>query len=246
MVRSMILLVSWRANTNAELPNDTDLNSRPRLPLAFNRTDEEFAMRFICLSALVYAFFVGTPAVAAEPDAQKLVRKVVDAAGGEGKLLTLFRIEEHISLGSTPKKKGRPRVSVLEPPEYWWLGTKQRDKDEPARYLAWAWTLGALTAPESKLEVIEEIVEADKPALGIRVSESISPPMDLYFDKETSRLVRIDWKSSMHRFSDWKEHDGVKYPAKCIGYFRRNNKPWYFSEIIELERLTELPDGLSR
>jgi hypothetical protein len=203
-------------------------------------------MQFVNLSALLCAIVVAVPASATEPNAQELVEQVVRSAGGKDKLLKLFRIEEQLSVGSDPDKKGKVRVSVIEPPAYWWIGKKQRDEDEPARYLAWGWTLGAVTDPKSKLEVLPEIKEADKPAFGLRVSGTITPPMDLYFDKSDGRLLSIDWKSSVHRLSDWKEHDGVKYPAKCIGYKKKNNKPWYFSEIVELQRLEKLPEGLVR
>lgn len=205
-------------------------------------------MRFVHFSVLACAVlaFVSGRAWGEEPNAQALVERVVDAAGGQDKLLKLFRFKERLSVGSDPAKVGKPRESVLEPPGYWWIGKKQRDPDEPARYLAWAWTLGAVTDPQSKLEVLPEITEADKPAFGLRVSGTVTPPMDLYFDKDEARLLRIDWKSSIHRLSDWKEHNGVKYPAKCIGYKSKTNKPWYFSEIIELEPLEELPAGLTR
>ncbi|MEQ8789564.1 MAG: hypothetical protein RIC55_24935 [Pirellulaceae bacterium] len=203
-------------------------------------------MRFVCLWALLYVSLVSFPVAASERDAQVLVKRVVGAAGGADKLLKLFRIEERLTVGSAPKEDGKIRVSVLEPPEYWWLGKRQRDAEEPARYLAWAWTLGALTDPDSQIAVLPEMEEAGKPAFGLRVSGTISPPMDLYFDKNESRLVRIDWKSSIHRVSDWKQHDGVRYPAKCVGYKKKNNQPWYFSEIVELRRLTELPEGLKR
>lgn len=203
-------------------------------------------MRFALLLAHACVAIVSIPVVATEPDTDALVAKAVQAAGGEEKLLKLFRIKEQLSVGSNPDKKGKVRVSVIEPPDYWWIGEKQRDEDEPARYLAWAWTLAAVTDPESKLEVLPEIVEADKPAYGLRVSGTVTPPMDLYFDKGEGRLLRIDWKSSVHRLSDWKESDGVSYPSKCVGYKRKTNQPWYFSEIVELQRLEELPEGLSR
>lgn len=205
-------------------------------------------MRFVGLLTLGYSSILVTSAAAAEPDPQVLVKQVVRAAGGEDKLLKLFRIRERLNVSSDPDKKGAERVSVLEPPSYWWLGKRERVKDdkEPATFLVWAWTLRALTDPKSKVEVIPEITEADRPAFGLRVSGTITPPMDLYFDKEVSRLVRIDWRTDIHRFSDWKEHDGVKYPAKCIGYKKATGKPWYFSEILELERLKELPEGLKR
>ena len=195
--------------------------------------------------ALVWLLLV-SPA-AADADPQELVRKVVKAAGGQDKLFKLFRIKERLNVSSDPQRKGNERISVLEPPHSWWLGNKERVKEEkePAAFLVWAWTLGALTDSKSKVEAIPDVTEGDKRAFGLRVSGTITPPMDIYFDKADSRLVRIDWRGHVHRFSDWKEHDGVKYPAKCVGY-NPAGKPWYFSEIVELERLKELPEGLKR
>jgi len=205
-------------------------------------------MRLFAFLTLGCVFLSSSVANSGEPATTTLVQQVVKAAGGEDKLLKLFRIREQLNVSSDPDKKSKERVSVLEPPKFWWLGKKERVKDEnePATFLVWAWTLGALTDPKSKVEAIPEITEADKPAFGLRVSETITPPMDLYFDKAECRLVRIDWRADTHRFSDWKEHDGVKYPAKCIGYKKSTGKPWYFSEIIEIERLTEIPEGLKR
>ncbi len=208
-------------------------------------------MRNACLVAVCYVSFVSGSTTAAESSPESLVKQVVAAAGGEDKLLKLFRTRETVNVSSDPAKKVPERVSVYEPPLYWWTGKNERVKDgskpdEPATFLVWAWTLGVLTDPGSKLEVIPSVVESDKPAVGLRVSGTVTPPMDLYFDKAESRLVRIDWRSDIHRFSDWKEHDGVKYPAKCAGYKKATGKPWYFSEIIELERLKELPEGLKR
>lgn len=208
-------------------------------------------MRAACLVAVCFMSFVSVSAMAADSATESLVKQVIEAAGGEVKLLKLFRTRETVNVSSDPDKKAPERVSVYEPPKYWWTGKNERVKnenapDEPATFLVWAWTLGVLTDPASRLEVIPDVVESDKPAVGLRVSGTVTPPMDLYFDKAESRLVRIDWRSDIHRFSDWKEHDGVKYPAKCAGYKKSTGKPWYFSEIIELERLSELPEGLKR
>lgn len=202
-------------------------------------------MRFAGLLALSSLFSVS--AAAGTPDPRALVHQAVQAVGGQDKLLKLFRIRERLHVGSDPAKKGNPRESVLEPPNYWWLGKRERvqDEKEPATYLVWAWTLGALIDPKSRVETIPKAQDRDKAAFGLRVSGTISPPMELYFDKE-SRLVRIDWRADIHRFSDWKEHDGVKFPAKCVGYRKKTGRPWYFSEILELERLKELPRGLKR
>lgn len=187
-------------------------------------------------------------AAAAEPDPKAQVETVVKAVGGKDKLLKLVRIKERLYIGSDPAGKGSERVSVLEPPNYWWLNKRERVKDEkePATFLVWAWTLGALLDPKSKVEAIPDIKAEDKPAFGLRISETITPPMDLYFDKTENRLLRIDWRTDIHRFSDWKEHDGVKYPAKCVGFKKASGKQWYATEIVELERLKELPEGLKR
>lgn len=201
------------------------------------------------IALLAATFALLAPQVsAAEPEPGELVKKVVTATGGEDKLLKLFRIKERLNVSADPEKKGNERVSVLEPPTYWWVGKKERVKEEkePATFLVWAWTLGALTDKKSKLEVLKEIEDDKKKLFGLRVSGSITPAMDIYFDKETNLLARIDWRTDIHRFSDWKEHDGVKYPAKVVGYKKATGKPWYFTEIIELERLKELPAGLKR
>jgi hypothetical protein len=205
-------------------------------------------MRFVRVLALGFTVLLASSANSADPDPQEVVAQVVQTVGGQDKLLKLFRTRETVNVSTDPNKQVAARVSVAEPPNHWWLGKRDRVKadKEPATFLVWAWTLGALTDPNSKLDVISEITEADKPAIGLRVSGTIDPPMDLYFDKAEKLLVRIDWRTDIHRFSDWKEHDGVKYPAKCVGYKKNTGKPWYFSEILELERLKELPQGLER
>lgn len=48
---------------------------------------------------------------------QELVGKVITAAGGDEKLLTLFRMEERYNSGKERASPGTSRVSVVEPPE---------------------------------------------------------------------------------------------------------------------------------
>lgn len=194
------------------------------------------------------ALVCASPLWAAPPDPKDLVKDVVKEAGGADRLLKLFRMKEVLNVSSDPDKKGNPRTSVCEPPTYWWVGKRERvsEDKEPATFLVWAWTLGILVDPKSKIEVIPTIKENDKAALGLRVSGTVEPAMDLYFDETSKQLVRVDWRTDIHRFSAFKEHDGVKYPSKCVGYKKATNKPWYFTEILEVERLKELPAGLKR
>ncbi len=182
-------------------------------------------------------------------DPKPLVAKAVAAAGGADKLLKLFRMKELFHFGDKPEpaegKKRSTRESVCEAPKYWWVGKADRT-DEPAKFDVWAWTLGPLMDPQSKIETVPDVTENGKPASGLRVSGTVTPAMELYFDKETHLLVRMDWRTDIYRFSDWREHDGVKYPAKSIIYKKAGNKPWFYHEITEIERLKELPAGLTR
>lgn len=205
-------------------------------------------------SLLTFLLFTGGISVQAQvpvenASAKPLIDKVVAAVGGQDKLLKLFRIKETYHFGSKPTpdegKKSSSRESVIEVPESWWIGKKER-ADEPAKYDVWAWTLGILVDAKSKVAVIPDITDEGKAAFGLRVSESVTPAMDLYFDKETSLLVRIDWRGDFYRFTEWKEHDGVKYASKTVIYKIAGGKPWFFHEVAGVERLKELPAELAR
>ena len=164
-------------------------------------------------------------------------------------MLRKFRMKERFHGGSepTPPAGESPQVreSILDAPGYWWVG-KQDRTDEPAKFDVWAWTLVALTDAKSKIAVVPDVVEHERPVMGLRISESITPPLELYFDKETKLLVRMDWRSDIYRFSEWREHDGAKYAAKTILFKKATGKPWFYHEITEMERLKELPADLPR
>ena len=189
------------------------------------------------------------PARAQTADPQPQVEKIVAAVGGADQLLKLFQVEELYHFGAEPEppagKKRSTRTSIIEPPKYWWIGTKER-ADEPAKYDVWAWTLGALTDPASKIEVLPDLTDEDQAAFGLRVSGSITPAMDLYFHKETHLLLRLDWRSDFYRFSEWRTLDGLKYSARTVIFKKATGKPWFFHDITKLERLPELPANLQR
>lgn len=185
---------------------------------------------------------------AAEETAARVAR-VVQAAGGEDKLLKLFRIEEIFHFGDQPEpaegKKRSVRESVLEMPGLWWLKGKER-ADEPAKFDVWAWTLGILVDPKAKVEGIPDMEDGGKALFGLRVSAVVDPAMNLYFDPDSSLLARIDWRGDIYRFSDHKEHDGAKYASRTIIYKAASGKPWFFHEVTAVERLKELPEGVLR
>jgi hypothetical protein len=181
-------------------------------------------------------------------DALALKQKVIEAAGGETNLMRLFRMKDLLKVGSNPDKPAKQRDAVLEPPEHWWIGKRDRvvANQEPATYLVWAWTLGILTDQASKIQLLPAIREGEHNLVGLRISESVSPPMDIYFRKSSHQLVRIDWRADIHRFSEWQDFGGVTYPSKCDGFKKNAKSPWYRCKILELETLAELPAGLKR
>lgn len=202
-------------------------------------------MRYVGLSTVLCTCMFCARTEALEPDTTTLVRQVIESAGGEEKLLKRFRIDERFNAGAERQSPGKSRTSILEPPDYWWIGKKERGQ-EPGKVAAWAWTLGVLTDPDSQIEIIADVTESDVPLSGLRVTGTVEPELDMYFDKKTHELVRIDWRRDIYLFSEWKEFGGTRYPAKSVMLRRQTRKPWFHHEIVRVERIDELPTGLSR
>ena len=184
------------------------------------------------------------------------VSQVVEAAGGKGKLLNVFRFSERVLITSTPTElvpgeTTANRTSVVRSGGGWWIGPKKRNKDK-VRVLCWAWSLRILLDEKSKIEAIPDIVVDKNPAFGLRVTGAVKEPIDLFFDKESKRLKAIDYTDSRHVFSNWKEtQEGHLYPAHVAGFRfadRRlrtlQEKQWYQTDILELVPLNKLPSDL--
>lgn len=195
--------------------------------------------------------------VADEPDAQKRVQEVVKAAGGDGKLLKLFRFSERVLITATvtplkPDDKSN-RTSVVEVGSRWWIGAAPRDKDK-VRVLCWAWSLRILLDPKSKVAALEDIKVGDRTAFGLRVTEAVKEPIDLYFDTSDKRLLAIDYTDTRHLFSEWKKtEEGHSYPSHVAGFRfadraarTLNETQWYQTDILELTPLKELPAEVAK
>jgi hypothetical protein len=187
-----------------------------------------------------------TQAQSADP--KPLVEKAIQTVGGKDKLLKIYRLKETFHFGETPEptagKKRSLRDSILSQPDHWWINMKERGPD-PAKDDARAWSLDLLVDEKSRYELIPEIVDEGRSCLGLRVTGSVKPAMSFYFDKETCLLRRLDWRSDFYRFSEWKEHDGLRYASRTVIFKTKSGKPWFFHDITELERLAQLPTGLS-
>ncbi len=188
-------------------------------------------------------------------DAWPLVQDVIEAAGGEEKLLRLFHISERVLITTTPMplppEVTSNRTSTVEVGTRWWVGANLRE-EEKVRVLCWAWSLRLLLEPQSKIESLPDAQIGDVAVRGLRVSESIPEPLDLWFDAETKQLIAIDYIDSRHLFSEWQETEsGHKYPSHVAGYRyadraarTTNAEQWYQTDILELTPLDELPEGI--
>jgi len=205
-----------------------------------------------------FALLLPLSVSAEQSDPQALVTQVMHAVGGESNLLTMFRFRERVLITDKPaapvaKDEKGNRTSVVQVGGDWWIGTAKRDKDK-VRVLCWAWSLRILNDPKSKIQAAPDIQVADKPAFGLRVTESVKDPIDLYFDKESKRLVAIDYTDTRHIFSEWKTTEGGHaYPSHVAGFRFANRqagtlaaKQWYQTDILELTPLKELPTELKR
>ena len=155
--------------------------------------------KLINLSLLVSFLF--TCILSADDDSRAPTNPVVDtvikAIGGEDNLLDIFRFSERVLITATetPLMEGKTkanRSSVVKVGTAWWVGTTKRSKDK-VRVLCWAWSLRILLDKTSKIETIPDVQINNKPVFGLRVTESITEPIDLFFDKETKRLTAIDY-----------------------------------------------------
>ena len=59
------------------------------------------------------------------------------------------------------------------------------------------------------------MTDEGKACFGLRASGTVTPAMDLYFDKTTILLLRIDWRKDQHKFSNWKDRDDWNRESAC-------------------------------
>ena len=195
-------------------------------------------MRILAIAVVLW----GAGAARAD-DAEKtqaLVEKAVKAAGGKEKLLRAFRWKERYVIGEG--KDGTIREATLRPPDGWFKGATNIASGNADRsdktYLVWAWTLAPLLEKDSKLTLLPDVQVDGKPAAGLRLTRIDRRDLSLYFDAESGRLARIDWRTYQITFDDWKEADGARYPAKAF-VKNKDGSLHLRTEFLELERLKE-------
>jgi hypothetical protein len=130
--------------------------------------------------------------------------------------------------------------------------TKELDKDELAEakeqgYAGWVASLAPLKDKKFTLSTTGEIKVENRAALGVKVSSKGHRDVELYFDKETGLLVKVEKRVkddggqevSEESFpSEYKEVQGTKQPMKFT--VNRNGKLFTEGEATEIQLFEKL------
>lgn len=199
------------------------------------------------LAALLVIALGSTHRAAAQaPAASALAAKIVTSHGGADKLLRTFKFTEVYLLAG--KDKGTERTSTLQPPNLWYVGKAERVSEQNKGGVChdvWMWTLAPLIDPKTKLEALPDASVEGKAAHGLKVSVSIEPPMNVFFDAATDDLLKIEWKGEQFLFSTPMAVDGTRVPSKCV-LIGKNGKERMRTELKKIERLPSLPADLPK
>jgi hypothetical protein len=135
--------------------------------------------------------------------------------------------------------------------------TREMTKDELAEHQeeSYARQVGNLVTLGDKaftLTATGESKVGDRPALGIKVAHEGHRDINLFFDKETSLLVKSDYSVKPPEqggkevnqevfFGDYKEVDGAKYPMKIT--IKRDGKIYVDAELSDFKAKSKLDDS---
>ena len=185
-------------------------------------------------------------APAADSDAGTLAGKIVASHGGADQLLRIFTFTEVYLLAG--KDKGTERTSIIQPPNLWYVGKRERVSGENKGGVChdvWMWTLAPLVDPKTKLESLPDATIEGKAAHALKVSGSIEPPMNVFFEAASHDLVKIEWKGEQFLFSAPVAVDGTRVPSKCV-LIGKTGKERMRTELKKIERLPALPAELPK
>lgn len=142
-----------------------------------------------------------------------------------------------------------------------WLKINNDTIDMPAEqlaetkeqaYSAWVSTLLPLKDKAFTLAPFGEIEIAGRKAVGVNVAREGRRPINLFFDKETSRLVRTESRvrdettsqelTEEATYSDYKPVEGIQQPMKIT--IKRDGKPHAEVEVTEFKLAEKLDDSV--
>ncbi len=202
-------------------------------------------MRMLSGTLAVLALLASCAAAEETPAVKAVKDRALQAAGGTKKVPKIVHWKERWYLGDS--QEGNDREAIIRFPDAWFQDGKNIAKDNADRtekaYMVGVWALYQLVDPATKLTSLPELKVKQRPADGLRVSHAGQKDIDLYFDRETGQLARMDWRKYQVFFENWREADGYRYPAKSSVYLE-DGTLYLWTEFLEFERLSELPAGL--
>src|SRR5262249_4827388 len=140
-----------------------------------------------------------------------------------------------------------PISNQIEP-----LTKEQMTEHKEQSYTRKVESLLDLNKKEYKLAPLGESKVGDQDVIGIRVSSAGHRDVSLYFDKNTSLLVKAETKAKDPAmgdqefnqetiYSDFKEVDGLKYPSKMV--VKRDGMDFVNGDVIEWAASEKLDDN---
>ncbi len=127
---------------------------------------------------------------------------------------------------------------------------KLADLMKEQEYLA---EIGRLTVLKDKTYELSSLGEAkvkDKPAVGMRVSSKGHKDVNLYFDKDTGLLIKIEHRTvdfntdkevnEERIILEYQDKDGVKEPKKAL--VNRDGEKYVEAEVVEVKYLDDIDD----
>jgi hypothetical protein len=185
----------------------------------------------------------------------------IDLAGGikftEETTVQLDRIKSVLDL----EVKGQTvRQTTVYNGEKAWLNVlnmttelegKALEEVKESAYLLRVSRLTALKDKPYELSALGEIKVNDRPAVGVKVSSKGHRDVNLFFDKETGLVAKIERRgvdpmtekefTEERIITEYQEKDGVKFPKKAV--INRDGKKFIELEVLEIKTRDKFEDS---
>ena len=132
------------------------------------------------------------------------------------------------------------------------MTAEQLAEQRENNYSGWVASLTPLNDKAYKLSLLGGTNVADRPALGVNVKHEGHRDVQLYFDKETGRLVKSESRVKSQEmggkevtqetfYSEYREVDGMQVPKKIA--IKRDGSKFVEAEINDLMNFEKLDDS---
>jgi hypothetical protein len=238
-----------------------------------------YYLSFLAVGLLAVSFT--TPLRADDKDqARAVVDKAIKAAGGEEKLAKFnsrtwvakgtyygmggdgvpYTANYAVSLPDKFRFEVEGFMTMVVDGDKGWIQamgeTREMNKDELAQqkeemYVSTVTTLTPIKGGEYKLSLLGEAKVADRPAVGVKVSHKDHQDVNLYFDKDSGLLVKMEHKTKAQEegnkevtqediYSDHQDVQGAKLPRKAT--ILRDGKKYVEGEASDVKAVDKHDD----